>query len=67
MYRMTYNNRGVVGCSARGIAIRDTHEELLILAENLKDSICNLEIKLIDQKNTKNSSLKFDMNMKEMK
>jgi hypothetical protein len=67
MYRMTYNNCGVTGCSARGIAIRDTYEELLILAENLKDSICNVEIKSIDQKNTKNSSLKFDVNMKEMK
>ena len=67
MYRMTYNNRGVSGCSARGIAIRDTQEELLIIAENLKESICNVEIKPIDQKNTKNSVLNFDVNMKEMK
>ena len=47
MYRMTYNNKGIQGCSARGIARRETLEELLELAEQLKDSICNVEIKAV--------------------
>jgi hypothetical protein len=42
---MTYNNKGVQGCSARGIARRETIKELQELAERLKDSICNVEIK----------------------
>lgn len=45
MYRMTYNNKGISGCSARGVARRETVEELLEIAETLKDSICNVEIK----------------------
>lgn len=48
MYRMTYNNKGVQGCSARGIARRETVEELEALAEQLKDTICNVEIKPCD-------------------
>ena len=48
MYRMTYNHTGVTGCSARGIAKRDSKEELLKLAEELKDSICNVEIHPIE-------------------
>jgi hypothetical protein len=40
MYRMTYNHTGVTGCSARGIAKRESKEELLKLAEELKETIC---------------------------
>lgn len=64
MYRMTYNNKGVSGCSARGIAKRETVDELIKLAETLKDSICNVEIKpmlLIDEKNM---PMKIELNMK---
>lgn len=63
MYRMTYNNRGVKGCSARGIAIRESVQELLDLAEVLKETICNVEIKSIDSDN--NKLMKLDDNMKE--
>lgn len=48
MYRMTYNNKGVKGCSARGIARRETIEELHELAERLKETICNVEITPIE-------------------
>ena len=65
MYRMTYNNRGVQGCSARGIATRDTVQELLDLAEVLKETICNIEIKPINDDSTKPMNL--HMNMKEEK
>jgi len=41
---MTYNNKNMTGCSARGIALRDSKEELLALKESLKDSICNVKI-----------------------
>lgn len=51
MYRMTYNNKGITGCSARGIARRETKEELLELAEVLKDTICNIDIKPVDSEN----------------
>lgn len=44
-WRMTYNRRGITGCSARGIATRGTKEELEALAETLKERICNVEIK----------------------
>ncbi len=64
MYRMTYSNRGVHGCSARGIAVRDTVEELLELAEALKDTICNIEIKSINSDNTK--PMQINDNMKEV-
>lgn len=49
MYRMTYTNKGVQGCSARGIAKRETLEELLELAEELKETICNIEIKPLEE------------------
>lgn len=53
MYRMTFNHRGVSGCSARGIAKRETKSELLELAESLKESICNIKIEEINSaKNT---------------
>ncbi len=48
MYRMTYNNKGIKGCSARGVARRESIEELQELAEQLKETICNVEIKLCD-------------------
>jgi len=63
MYRMTYNNRHVQGCSARGIAIRDTVQELLDLAEVLKETICNIEIKPMDADASR--PMKLNMNMKE--
>jgi len=63
MYRMTYSNRGVRGCSARGIAVRDTVQELLDLADVLKETICNIEIKPIGTDT--NRPMKLDMNMKE--
>ncbi|MEA3374066.1 MAG: hypothetical protein U9Q62_10330 [Campylobacterota bacterium] len=44
-WRMTYNRKGITGCSARGVAIRDTKVELESLAETLKARICNVEIK----------------------
>lgn len=47
MYRMTYNNKGINGCSARGIAKRKTREELELLAEELKEIICNVRIEPI--------------------
>lgn len=64
MYRMTYNNKGVSGCSARGIAKRDTVDELIKLAETLKDSICNVEIKPMLSIDEKNMPMKIELNMK---
>ena len=49
MYRMTYNHTGVTGCSARGIAKRESEKELHQLAEELKDSICNIRIEKIKE------------------
>jgi len=43
-WKMTYNNKNMSGCSARGIALRDTKEELQALSESLKDSIYNVKI-----------------------
>ena len=43
-YKMTYNNKNMSGCSARGIALRDTKEELEALAIELQDSIYNVKI-----------------------
>ena len=65
MYRMTYNNKGVSGCSARGIAKRETVEELLELAESLKETICNIEIKLIDGETEAKRPLDVGVNMKQ--
>lgn len=65
MYRMTYNNKGITGCSARGIAKRETIEELLELAESLKETICNIEIKSMDV--DKNREMKLNTNLKEEK
>jgi len=41
---MTYNNTDMSGCSARGIALRDTKEELKILRLRLADKIYNVKI-----------------------
>lgn len=65
MYRMTYNNKGITGCSARGVAKRKTIEELLDLAESLKESICNVEIKPIDLKNETILPINIDKPIKE--
>lgn len=43
-WKMTYNNKNMSGCSARGIALRDTKEELHVLAESLKKNIYNVKI-----------------------
>jgi len=48
-YKMTYNNKNMSGCSSRGIAIRDTKEELIALKEELKDSIYNVKIQKQDK------------------
>lgn len=65
MYRMTYNNKGITGCSARGIAKRETVEELLELAEQLKETICNVDIQPIEGKPEAHLSDKVETNMKE--
>ena len=67
MYRMTYNHPGVTGCSARGIAKRDSKEELLKLAEELKDSICNVEIHPIEGTIEKKLPMELFLNMKELR
>ena len=41
---MTYNNINMSGCSARGIALRDTKEELEVLKSTLADKIYNATI-----------------------
>ncbi|MDP3464419.1 MAG: hypothetical protein Q8R86_01465 [Sulfuricurvum sp.] len=64
MYRMTYNNRGVSGCSARGIAKREREEELYALAEELKDSICNIRIEKIKDENLQELPMGVFVNMK---
>lgn len=65
MYRMTYTNKGVSGCSARGIAKRETLEELLELAEELKETICNVEIKPLDEGCESNLPMDLYANIKE--
>lgn len=65
MYRMTYNHKGVTGCSARGIAKRETREELEALAEELKDSICNVQILPVAEGCEATLPLNVDANMKE--
>lgn len=67
MYRMTYNHTGVSGCSARGIAKRESKEELLKLAEELKDSICNVEIHRIDGTVEQKMPMELFLNMKELR
>lgn len=67
MYRMTYNNTGISGCSARGIAKRESEEELLALAEELKDSISNIHIEKVDDTTIKQAPLDLFANMKKLK
>lgn len=49
-WRMTYNNRDLQGCSARGVAVRDSKEELEALAEKLKKTIYNVKIEALKEK-----------------
>lgn len=67
MYRMTYNHKGVTGCSARGIAKRESKEELLKLAEELKESICNVEIRPIEGTIEQRLPMELFLNMKELR
>ena len=43
-WRMTYNNVDGAACSARGIAHRETKEELEALAKELEGKISNIII-----------------------
>ena len=43
-WRMTYNNIDGAACSARGIAHRDSREELMALAKRLEGKIDNIKI-----------------------
>lgn len=43
-WRMTYNNKNMSGCSARGISLRESREELEFLYESLKENIYNVKI-----------------------
>ncbi|WP_345975059.1 hypothetical protein [Sulfurimonas sp. HSL3-7] len=43
-WRMTYNNIDGAACSARGIALRGSKEELESLAQELEGTICNVMI-----------------------
>ncbi len=45
-WRMTYNNVGAAACSARGIAHRETKEELEALAKELQGKIFNVKIEI---------------------
>ncbi len=56
-WRMTYNNRDMHDCSARGVAIKESKEELELLAKTLQKSIYNVQIKEISLKinNSSNS------------
>lgn len=67
MYRMTYNNKGISGCSARGIAKRESEEELRVLAEQLKEGICNVCIEKIEDKEVEYIPLDLFVNMKELR
>jgi hypothetical protein len=64
---MTYNHIGVTGCSARGIAKRESEKELQELAEQLKDSICNICIEKIKDEMEKKLPMGIFVNMKELR
>lgn len=66
MYRMTYNHRDNNGCSARGIAKRESEEELQALADQLKDAICNVYIEKIKNTEQKYRPMDLFANMKEL-
>ena len=63
---MTYNHTGVTGCSARGIAKRESEKELQELAEELKDSICNIHIEKVKEEMDQHLPMDIFMNMKEL-
>ncbi|AFV98517.1 MULTISPECIES: hypothetical protein [unclassified Sulfuricurvum] len=67
MYRMTYNHSGVTGCSARGIAKRESEKELQELAEQLKDSICNIRIEKVKDDMDQHLPMDVFINMKELR
>jgi hypothetical protein len=67
MYRMTYNHTGVTGCSARGIAKRESIHELKQLAEELKESICNVHIEKIKGEMDRHVPMDLFVNMKELR
>lgn len=67
MYRMTYNHTGVTGCSARGIAKRESKQELQQLAEQLKDSICNVCIEKVKEDMDQHLPMDVFANMKELR
>ena len=48
MWRMTYNNINGAACSARGIAHRETKEELEALAKTLEGKIEFIKIAKVD-------------------
>ncbi|MBD3809126.1 MAG: hypothetical protein IE884_01185 [Sulfuricurvum sp.] len=66
MYRMTCNHTGVTGCSARAIAKRESKEELLKLAEELNETICNVEIRPIEGTIEKKLPMELFLNTKEL-
>ncbi|PHM18295.1 MAG: hypothetical protein CJD30_02365 [Sulfuricurvum sp. PD_MW2] len=67
MYRMTYNHTGTTGCSARGIAKRESILELQKLAEELKDSICNIHIEKVKSDMDQHIPMNVFVNMKELR
>ena len=48
-WRMTYNNVDGAACSARGIAHRETKEELEALAKELNGKISNIKIEMTER------------------
>ncbi|MDP3291328.1 MAG: hypothetical protein Q8M43_04775 [Sulfuricurvum sp.] len=64
---MTYNHLNNSGCSARGIAKRESKEELLRLAEELKESICNVDIRPVEGTIEKRIPMELFLNMKELR
>ncbi|MDD2369740.1 MAG: hypothetical protein PHQ90_10590 [Sulfuricurvum sp.] len=64
---MTYNHLNTTGCSARGIAKRESKEELLKLAEELKESICNIHIEKVKEDMDQHLPMDLFENMKELR
>ncbi|MGD9970807.1 MAG: hypothetical protein AB7S65_10155 [Sulfuricurvum sp.] len=67
MYRMTYNHKDASGCSVRGIAKRETIDELMQLAEELSETICNVEIKPVSAYGEKRMPMSVFENMKPLR
>ena len=55
MWRMTYNNINGAACSARGIAHRETKEELEALAKTLEGKIEFIKIHKVDTPKKENN------------